>query len=367
MANAIFWIIVVISAAMSYSIGANDAANALGTSYGANAAKLWILLGLGAIFELVGAVWCSSKLAGTLADKMLPSHVDLTDQEDERLMLGASLSAFLFIMSASFFGMPISGTHTVIGALIGAGLAGLAADTINWGKFIQTVMSWFISPVLSAFLAGLLFIIICSLTLRGHVKTVYWQLTSIVIIAAISLTFSAYMVTGLAAKETTPTMFAIILPSTFVVSIIMTRMVMIGTANMLTNDKMSVGGVIGSSFAFWSYDSITERASSHDLCEDICSEQTKSDAFINSVVNNTYRILLVQAACLVCLAHGSNDVANSIVPLLVELDIYNKNTTWAYWLGGIGISIGLMTLGYKVMETVGKKVIKLDFYKGFAC
>lgn len=70
---------------------------------------------------------------------------------------------------------------------------------------------------------------------------------------------------------------------------------------------------------------------------------------------------------MVCLAHGSNDVANSITPLLVELTITGKNTKFAYVLGGGGISVGLLTLGFKVMETVGKKVIKLDFYKGFAC
>lgn len=89
--------------------------------------------------------------------------------------------------------------------------------------------------------------------------------------------------------------------------------------------------------------------------------------YINAIVNFGYQALLVQAACLVCLAHGSNDVANSIAPLLVELNINGKDTSFAYWLGGIGIAIGLLTLGYKVMETVGKKVIKLDFYKGFAC
>jgi inorganic phosphate transporter, PiT family len=72
MSDIIFWTIVVLSGAMSYSIGANDAANALGTSYGSNAARLWILLGLGAIFEFVGAVWCSSKVAGTLANKLIP-------------------------------------------------------------------------------------------------------------------------------------------------------------------------------------------------------------------------------------------------------------------------------------------------------
>lgn len=70
--NAVFWVIMLLSFAMSYSIGANDAANALGTSYGSNAAPLWVLLILGAIFEFVGAVWCSSKVAGTLANKLLP-------------------------------------------------------------------------------------------------------------------------------------------------------------------------------------------------------------------------------------------------------------------------------------------------------
>ncbi len=73
MANAIFWTILVLSFAMSFSIGANDAANALGTSFGSNAAKLWLLLILGAVFELFGAVYCSSKIAGTLANKLLPT------------------------------------------------------------------------------------------------------------------------------------------------------------------------------------------------------------------------------------------------------------------------------------------------------
>jgi inorganic phosphate transporter, PiT family len=136
MSDVIFWTIVVLSGAMSYSIGANDAANALGTSYGSNAAKLWILLGLGAIFEFIGAVWCSQKVAGTLADTLIPDLNTASADIQERLMLGVCLSSFSFILFASVFGMPISGTHTVIGALVGAGLAGFAADTLNWKKLI---------------------------------------------------------------------------------------------------------------------------------------------------------------------------------------------------------------------------------------
>ena len=76
--NIILWSIVALSGLMSYSIGANDAANALGTSYGADAAKLIVLLCLGAVFELFGAVFCSSKVAGTLAEKLIPTLGDLS-------------------------------------------------------------------------------------------------------------------------------------------------------------------------------------------------------------------------------------------------------------------------------------------------
>lgn len=152
---------------MSYSIGANDAANALGTSYGAEAATLWVLLVLGAVFEMIGAVWCSSKLAGTLANTLLPTLSDQSTNVQERMMLGVCIASFSFILFSSVFGMPISGTHTVIGALIGAGFAGVAASSINWTKFGLTVASWFISPLMSSLLAALIFIAICSFTLQG--------------------------------------------------------------------------------------------------------------------------------------------------------------------------------------------------------
>jgi inorganic phosphate transporter, PiT family len=91
-------------------------------------------------------------------------------------MLGTCLAAFSFVLFSSLFGMPISGTHTVIGALIGAGLAGVTASSINWHKFGMTVASWFISPVLSSVLAGLLFILICSTTLGGNVQATFWKM-----------------------------------------------------------------------------------------------------------------------------------------------------------------------------------------------
>jgi inorganic phosphate transporter, PiT family len=74
---------------------------------------------------------------------------------------------------------------------------------------------------------------------------------------------------------------------------------------------------------------------------------------------------MVASACMVCLAHGSNDVANSISPLLVVLRLEGIDSSWAYQLGGLGIALGLVCLGSRVIETVGKNVIELDFFKGF--
>ena len=93
------------------------------------------------------------------------------------------------------------------------------------------------------------------------------------------------------------------------------------------------------------------------------------DAFKNRdalLIGEVYRYLMIFAAMMVCLAHGSNDVANSISPLLVVLEINNDNINIAFGIGSVGIALGLLILGYKVMETVGKKVVKLDFAKGFS-
>ena len=176
MANFIFWAIAIMACLMSFSIGANDAANALGTSYGSNAAKLWVLLTIGAICEFVGAVFCSFYVAGTLVDEMIPSITTTPSDVVERMMLGVSIASFSFILFASIFGMPISGTHTVIGALIGAGLAGVAANTINWGKLGFTILSWFLSPIIAAALAFALFVVICAVNLGGKIKSAKFRL-----------------------------------------------------------------------------------------------------------------------------------------------------------------------------------------------
>ena len=86
----------------------------------------------------------------------------------------------------------------------------------------------------------------------------------------------------------------------------------------------------------------------------------------HNILVDVYRYMMIAAAMMVCLAHGSNDVANSISPLLVVFEIHKMKSQYAFLLGSTGIAIGLLLLGYRVIETVGKNVIKLDFPKGFS-
>ena len=183
----------ILSFLMSFSIGANDAANALATSYGSNALKLLYLVLIGSVFEFIGAFWCSGHVAGKLVANIIEGVNDIDDTVVEKMMLGASISSFLFIMSSSIFGMPISGTHTVVGALIGSGLATVGAATINWGKLGFIVASWFVAPVVSIIFAGVMYVAVYRLTLTKEVIQFKTRLLWLTLFTAIAFFLIALM------------------------------------------------------------------------------------------------------------------------------------------------------------------------------
>merc|ERR1712038_1776080 len=138
----------------SFAIGANDAANALATSYGSNALRLRYLVLLGAICEFIGAFFCSGRVAGHLVGNIIEGAEDFETEAIHAMMLGTSVSAFIFIISSSIFGMPISGTHTIV-----------RASSINWVGLAIIAASWFIAPILAIILSALFFVAVVSGTL----------------------------------------------------------------------------------------------------------------------------------------------------------------------------------------------------------
>jgi phosphate/sulfate permease len=252
-------------------------------------------------------------------------------------MLGTSIASFSFILASSIFGMPISGTHTVIGALIGAGLAGLKASTLNWTKVEWTVASWFISPVLAAILAGLLFLVVCTTTLGGSIHNPKARLFNLTVISGLSLAFADYMVLGLVVENVQPADYYSILGA-FFVGLFGCRLCLILKAVQLSTQAKGWFSILIQTFCFWSFEPILNLQPKDDIVSQKTAiahysyssagsdslnltDKDKSECYILDLEKEAYRFLLVISACLVCLAHGSNDVANSIAPLLVELSI----------------------------------------------
>ena len=252
-------------------------------------------------------------------------------------MLGTSIASFSFILASSIFGMPISGTHTVIGALIGAGLAGLKASTLNWTKVEWTVASWFISPVLAAILAGLLFLVVCTTTLGGSIHNPKARLFNLTVISGLSLAFADYMVLGLVVNNVQPDYYYSILGA-FFVGLFGCRLCLILKAVQLSTQAKGWLSILIHTLCFWSFEPILNLQPKDDIFSQktaiahysyssagsdslSLTDKDKSECYILDLEKEAYRFLLVISACLVCLAHGSNDVANSIAPLLVELSI----------------------------------------------
>jgi inorganic phosphate transporter, PiT family len=300
-------------------------------------------------------------------------------------MFSVSLAAFGFIMFASIFGMPISGTHSIVGALIGAGIAGLGGSAIDYTYMRKVILSWFVSPAVSSSMCFVFIVLVSLLTLNSGGASLKWRLFNTQLVAAFALAISTYMTLILVQKNYRKAGEPIIdtwqyglMPGAFVIGFLASRWFM---AHVLHPAK-SFGEKLGFAFKLCSYDEILESESvSGQKAIDLMGERIDPNSGVKMpeskvkgiyIMTEMYRFLMVLAALMVCLAHGSNDVANAITPLLVVQNansLVNNGVPYqgksGYWIGSIGIAAGLLILGVKVMETVGKKVIKLNYVVGF--
>lgn len=119
------------------------------------------------------------------------------------MMSGCSLAAFCFIIFASFKGMPISGTHTVIGALIGAGLAGTGLSGVGWSRLVKVILSWFFSPFFSMTVSAILFILVNLFTLGGYFTSIRYRIASLYLITALACTQMTFMLIKVVTRKNT--------------------------------------------------------------------------------------------------------------------------------------------------------------------
>ena len=324
---------------MAWGIGANDVANAMGTSIGSRALTIKQAVVIAAIFEFSGAFLAGGQVTSTIRKGIIDSSV--VSQSPDLLIYGmlASLTAAgLWLVIASRAGWPVSTTHTIVGAIVGFAMVGIGFEAVKWGKVITIVMSWVVSPVLSGTLAFFLFRSVQKFILNtdnpiANAKKyvpVYMFLTGFMI--ALVTLFKGLKHVGL--EFSTGQNYAI----AFVTGLI----VMACGAYFISRIKI-------------------------DPLDD------KDFHFAN--VEKIFSVLMVVTACAIAFAHGSNDVANAVGPMAAVISIANEgvvtqNSTmpaWVLLVGGVGIVLGLAMYGKKVIATIGGKITELTPSRGFAC
>ena len=330
---------------MAWNIGANDVANSMADAVGSGSIRIkYAVLAAGAC-EFAGAVLVGSHVTDTVR-KGIVSPEALTG-EPGALALGmacALLAAAVWLHLATWMGMPVSTTHSIVGAVAGFGVVAVGWSGVHWGKMGQIVASWFISPVVGGVLAFSLFRLISHLILGGErpVRAAIKFAPGVLFLAAVVVAL-ATVYKGL-------------------------RHLVAERAPWLTGKVAVVLALgLGVVCAAGARLLIRRYLSGKDARSLPLPEQLE-------LVERIFAPLVVVTSCCVAFAHGANDVANAIGPLAAVVDIVRAGTvkmqvqvpTWVLVLGGSGIVLGLSTYGYRVMRTVGYKITALTPTRGVA-
>ena len=329
---AILIIASVIGFFMAYGIGANDVANAMGTSVGSKAITLKQAIIIAAIFEFLGAYLAGGEVTSTIRKGIVDPQIYADNVNIFIIgMLSSLLAAGTWLYLASINGWPVSTTHSIVGAIVGFVLISKGASYVSWDTVTEIASSWVTSPIISGVFAFLLYLSARKLILE---RTNPIQASiSIIPIYSFFVTVVISLVTarkGLKHVGINWTDNEI-----YLFTIILSLLVSIITAIFLNKNVSKI----------------------------------KSNG-----VESAFAILMVVTACAMAFAHGSNDVANAIGPVAAIISVVNSNDLSStapinpavLLLGGAGIVFGLATLGYKVIKTVGEKITKLTPSLGFS-
>ncbi len=323
---------------MAWNIGANDVANAMGTSVGSGALTLRRAIIVAAIFEFGGAML----VGGTVTKTIRKGIVDVEALGADPMVIAVGmtcclLAAALWLNLATYSGWPVSTTHSIVGAVVGFGLIAGGFGAVNWAVMGKIAASWIVSPLLGGFLGYLGFVFIKRrilnvdrplLALRGWGPIMIFPIFAIL---ALSVLFKGLKPLKL---------------------------------DLGLGPALGIAIVAGLAAAMLSVPLLRRFTR-------IAASANKDDRTHRA--ERVFLVLQVLTACFVAFAHGSNDVANAVGPMAavfgaVQGDLGAKVAVphRVLLIGAVGIVIGLATYGYKIMATVGKKITELTPSRGFA-
>ncbi len=323
---------------MAWGVGANDVANAMGTSVGSRALTIKQAIIIAMVFEFCGAYLAGGQVTQTIKNGI----VDASVIPPELMVLGmmsALLAAGTWLLVASVKGWPVSTTHTIVGAVIGFAAVGVSVDAVHWSGIAPIAASWVVSPVLSGIVAFGLFVSVQKLIIdtddpfRNAKRFVplYMFLTGFMV--AIMTVSKGLKQVGLDLSTGQSLLLAL----------------GVGVLVML----------IGIA-----------------LLSRIQIDTEADKTFHYASVEKVFAVLMIFTACSMAFAHGSNDVANAVGPLAAVVAVVQSGgeavgakaalPSWVLLLGAVGIVVGLATYGYKVIATIGKEITELTPSRGFA-
>ncbi|WP_435236163.1 inorganic phosphate transporter [Psychromonas sp. PT13] len=324
---------------MAWGIGANDVANAMGTSVGSKALTIKQAIIIAMIFEFAGAYLAGGEVTSTIRKGIIDAtyYID----SPELLVFGmtaALLAAGLWLIIASYFGWPVSTTHSIVGAIVGFSAVGVGVDSVTWSKVVGIVGSWVVTPFIAGVIAYLIFM------------------------SSQKLIFNTKHPIENAKRYVPIYMFL----AGFILSLVTIKKGLkhIGV-HFSSVDSLLIAAAIGVCIAIVGKIFINRIK--------IEAKADKKMHFAN--VEKIFAVLMVVTACAMAFAHGSNDVANAIGPLAAVVNIVEHDgqiaakSELAWWilpLGGVGIILGLAIFGKRVMATIGHGITHLTPSRGFA-
>ena len=323
---------------MTWGIGANDVANAMGTSVGSRAITITQAIVIAAVVEFAGAVLAGGHVTSTIRKGIIDAGA-ISGQPELLVygMLAALLAAAIWLMIASSRGWPVSTTHSIVGAIVGFAVVGIGMDAVKWGKIGGIVASWLVSPLLGGLIALLLMLSIRKLILdtdKPFASAQRWG--------------PAYV---------------------FLVGFIISLVTLWKGLSHLDIDLS-----VGASFVVATLFGLGLAGVGWVLIQRIRFDPGENRDFHFTSVEKVFVPMMVFTACAMAFAHGSNDVANGIGPMAAVVSIVNSGgevaqkaalPIWILLLGGAGIVVGLATLGYRVMQTIGSEITELTPSRAF--
>ncbi len=320
-----------IGAYMAVNIGANDVANNVGPAVGSKALSMTGAILIAAIFEASGALIAGGTVVGTIKNGIINPSAIADSATFIWVMMAALLAGAIWLNLATYLGAPVSTTHSIVGGVLGAGVAAGGLDIANWEKMIAIVASWVISPVLGGVIAALFLM---------YIKR--------------SITYKSNMIE--ACKKVVPLLVAVM------VWAFSTYLILKGLKKIWKLDFVTAA-MIAFAIALTVYFLVRPLV-------DKAAALLKND---KDAVNSLFTIPLIVSAALLSFAHGANDVANAIGPLAAINDALMTGAVsgkasiplWIMLVGGIGIAFGLALFGPKLIKTVGSEITELDKTRAF--